>query len=367
MKKNQLIVTYGEDPQLMIEPLLATVKPEAMIKPGGTVGLKPNLVVSKPADDGATTHPEIAEGIIKYLLAKGFKDIVIMEGSWIGDDTNRAFTTCGYKRLAEKYSLKLVDLKKDQVLKVEAGGLTLEVCSQAKNVDFLINLPVLKAHCQTELTCALKNLKGCIPDREKRRFHNMGLHKPIAALAAALTPHLTIVDAICGDLTFEEGGNPVPMGRLIAGVDPVLLDAYAADLIGLAAADIPYISLAHNMGVGEIDLANAEVIETNPNDRKGSGFQLSNRSRILARKVEDRQACSACYGSLIHALHRLGEEGDLGRIPDKSIKIGQGYRGECGKGLGIGNCTKGFTPYLKGCPPTARQIKEFLKDSSSPV
>lgn len=361
MQANQIIVTYGEDPQLMIEPLLAAVKPEEMIKPGGTVGFKPNLVVSKPADLGATTHPEIAEGIIKYLFAKGFRDIVIMEGSWIGDDTNLAFSVCGYKKLAEKYRLKLVDLKRDQVLKVEAGGLTLEVCSQVKKVDFLINLPVLKAHCQTKLTCALKNLKGCIPDREKRRFHNLGLHKPIAALAAALTPHLTIVDAICGDLTFEEGGNPVPMGRLIAGVDPVLLDAYAADLIGLTATEIPYISLAHHMGVGAINLDNVEVIETNPTERKGSGFHLSNRARILAQKVEDRQACSACYGSLIHALRRLDEESSLGRIPDKSIKIGQGYRGEHGKGPGIGICTKGFTPYLGGCPPTARQIKEFIK------
>ncbi|HHU51390.1 MAG TPA: DUF362 domain-containing protein [Firmicutes bacterium] len=361
MKKNQIFITYGEDPRLMIEQLLAAVKLEEMIKPGGSIGLKPNLVVGKPADSGATTHPEIVEGIITYLLAKGFKKIVIMEGSWIGDDTKRAFAICGYQRLAEKYNVELIDLKGDQTIKVESGGLSLEICSQVKKVDFLINLPVLKAHCQTELTCALKNLKGCIPDREKRRFHSMGLHKPIAALSAAITPHLTIVDALCGDLTFEEGGNPVPMGRLIAGSDPVLLDAYAADLIGLKATDIPYISIAHHLGVGEIDLAGAEFIETNPDDRKGSGFRLSHRSRTLSLKVDERQSCSACYGSLIHALHRLEEEGSLNGIPAKSIKIGQGYKGEGGKGPGIGNCTKGYTPYLKGCPPTARQIKEFLR------
>jgi len=361
MNKNSIIVTYGEDPRVMTEQLLAAVKPEEMIKPGATIGLKPNLVLGKPADGGATTHPEIAEGIIEYLLVKGFKKIIIMEGSWVGADTKRAFTTCGYKRLADKYHLELVDLKKDQTIKVEAGGDPLEICALAKEVDFLINLPVLKAHCQTELTCALKNLKGCIPDREKRRFHSMGLHKPIAALSSALTPHLTIVDAICGDLTFEEGGNPVPMGRLIAGIDPVLIDTYAADLIGLEATDVPYISMAHKLGVGEIDLSTAEVIETNADDRKGTGFRLSNRARTLARKVEENQACSACYGSLIHALHRLEEEGRLNQIPDKSIKIGQGYRGACGEDPGIGNCTKGLAPHLKGCPPTARQIKEFLK------
>ena len=33
-----------------------------------------------------------------------------------------------------------------------------------------------------EMTCALKNCKGCLPDREKRRFHAEGLMEPIAAL-----------------------------------------------------------------------------------------------------------------------------------------------------------------------------------------
>ena len=58
------------------------------------------------------------------------------------------------------------------------------------------------------MTCALKNCKGCLPDREKRRFHAEGLMRPIAALATALRPELTIVDSLCGDLDFEEGGNP---------------------------------------------------------------------------------------------------------------------------------------------------------------
>ena len=52
------------------------------------------------------------------------------------------------------------------------------------------------------MTCALKNLKGCLPDREKRRFHALGLQKPIAALGAALKPRLIVVDSICGDLDF---------------------------------------------------------------------------------------------------------------------------------------------------------------------
>ena len=35
----------------------------------------------------------------------------------------------------------------------------LNVCERVKEIDFLINVPVLKGHCQTKITCALKNMK----------------------------------------------------------------------------------------------------------------------------------------------------------------------------------------------------------------
>ena len=54
----------------------------------------------------------------------------------------------------------------------------LSVCKRAAEADFLINVPVLKAHCQTLFTCALKNLKGVIPDKEKRRYHTLGYPPP---------------------------------------------------------------------------------------------------------------------------------------------------------------------------------------------
>ena len=91
----------------------------------------------------------------------------------------------------------------------------MEICCIALDTDFLIDLPVLKGHCQTNMTCALKNLKGCLPDREKRKFHSDGLFRPIAALATYLKPSLVIVDSICRDLNFEEGGNPIHTNRIL--------------------------------------------------------------------------------------------------------------------------------------------------------
>jgi len=361
MKQDQLLVVYGEDPGQMTARLLEHIDLFRLLPEDAVIGLKPNLVKAVPADSGATTHPEIVEAVICRLREQGYKNLLIMESSWVGANTRRAFRECGYERIARKYHVPLVDLKNDPPATVKAGKMELKICRQALKADFLINFPVLKAHCQTALTCALKNLKGCIPDSEKRRYHGLGLHRPIAALSSVLRPHLTIVDAVCGDLSFEEGGNPVPMGRLIAGTDPVLIDAYACALLGLELSAVPYINMAARLGAGTADLSQAQIMEINPENKPAFSFHLTGRAQTLAKIVEERQACSACFGSLLHALHRLNEEQGRKRFSGNKIKIGQGFRGKNGRGPGIGNCTRGLDSYLPGCPPTAREIKKFLQ------
>jgi len=139
----------------------------------------------------------------------------------------------------------------------------MKICGSVLDADYLVNVPVLKAHRQTRLTCALKHLKGCIPDSEKRRSHDAGLPETIALLNTALRQDLIIVDAIYGDLTFEEGGTPVRMDRVMIANDPVLLDVFAADLIGLGRDDVEYISLAERSGIGSMNLGGARVVHLN--------------------------------------------------------------------------------------------------------
>ena len=356
----EIHIIYGDDPLPMTLALLSAMDLERELRPDMLIGVKPNLVLASPASSGATTHPEIVEGVIRYLQARGFQRLLILEGSWVGATTREAFRVCGYEKLSRQYGVPLLDLKGDPPELRRMGGMSIPVCRTALSVDYLINVPVLKAHCQTELTCALKNLKGCLPDSEKRHFHAMGLHKPIAHLAAVLKPALNLVDAIAGDLTFEEGGNPVPMDRILAGKDAVLVDAYAASLLGYAPTDIAYIPMAERLGAGSADLGRAVLVEYEEAKKRAGRFQPSGRARKLAGNVVAKEACSACYGSLIHALQRLDESGRLRKLPEK-VCIGQGFRGTNGSGIGVGACTGGFARTIGGCPPTAKQIGDFLE------
>ncbi len=359
MEKNQIYIKCGTNYKEMTKELLSVCGLSHQIKDRKSrIAIKPNLVSPSEASFGATTHPEIVEGIIEYLKEEGFERIVMMEGSWVGDRTADAYELCGYRELSQRFQVPFIDTQKEKSFSRDCGGMKLELCACVKDIDFLINVPVLKGHCQTKITCALKNLKGLIPNKEKRRFHSMGLHKPIAHLAAGIRQDFIVVDNICGDLDFEDGGNPVVMNRILAGRDPVLMDAYVCHMMHYEVSQVPYVKLAQELGVGCGDISNGDIRICG--EDQGPVLPKSRKVVELADAVEEVESCSACYGYLIPALEMLREEGLLGRL-DEKICIGQGFRKKTGK-LGIGHCTREFACHLEGCPPTENQIYTFLKE-----
>ena len=177
---------YGSDAHKMTLKLLEAADAARLVPAGGSVALKPNLVVSSHPDAGAVTHPGVVSGCLEYFLEHGISDISVIESSWLGDDTMRVLRTAGIDKICAGCGVPFYDLKKDKTRRIKTAAGDIEICGRALEAGLLVDLPVLKGHLQVRMTCALKNLKGCIPDREKRRFHALGLLEPIAALGAAL-------------------------------------------------------------------------------------------------------------------------------------------------------------------------------------
>ncbi len=360
MKNNDILIIHGTDYKNMTIRLLEQAGLADLIGDRKKkIGMKPNLVVAKDPSQGATTHGELLEGVICYLQNNGFRNITIMEGSWVGDSTPAAFRAAGYDRISRQYGVELKDLQADTWKTYDAAGMDIRLCDSAAEVDFMINMPVLKGHCQTTVTCALKNNKGVIPNSEKRRFHTMGLHKPIAHLNTVARNDFILVDNICGDLDFEEGGNPVVMNRILAFLDPVLCDSFVCESMGYSPEEVEYITRAEQLGVGSMDISSANVVYLNEDLSDKSKFHMTGRVKKLASYTDGRDACSACFGSLIYALDRLQDRGELKKgLPP--VAIGQGYKGQSGD-IGVGQCTSCFAKSLKGCPPRALDMVEFLE------
>lgn len=358
---NKLYIANGTQPKKMTIDLLERISPLKGMNKDINIGIKPNLVCASSAEQGATTHPEIVEGIIIYLLDNGFDKIKIIEGSWVGDSTKRAYKVCGYEDISKKYDVPLIDLKDDGYVTKVYKGMEINICKTVLELDYLINVPLIKGHCQTKITCALKNLKGVIPDSEKRRFHTMGLHKPIAYLNAIVCQDLIIADGICPDPYFEEGGRPEKLNRIAAGFDPVLMDSYAAEVLGYKKEDIKYIVIAEREGLGRFLRDDTDIVNIYENSHSDD-ITIVQKEKKYLNMIEQADACSACYSNLVSALERLDELGATENIADQ-ICIGQAYKGYKGV-LGVGNCTSCFERYLPGCPPSADNIIKFLTEQN---
>jgi len=134
-----------------------------------------------------------------------------------------------------------------------------EVIREIMEADVFINVPIAKVHGGGVITAAMKNLMGVIWNRGY--WHQAGLHQCIADFSTAVRPDLIILDANRVLLTNgpKGTGQTKDVGQVVAGFDPVAVDAYAATLLGLAPAAVPHIALAHQAGVGEMDLSKVQM------------------------------------------------------------------------------------------------------------
>ena len=346
---------HGDDAHDMTLRLLEACEAHRLVPGGGSVALKPNLVLAAEPEGGAVTHPGVVSGCVEYFRAHGVVDVQVIESSWVGDNTMRALRRSGLEEACHRYDVPFFDLKRDRVVSVQTAIGPIDVCERAVDAGLRVDLPVLKGHCQTRLTCALKNLKGCIPDAEKRRFHALGLTKPIAALGAALRPGLVVTDSICGDLCFEEGGTPVQTHVMYACADAVQADAYGRSLMGLRPEEVPYIELAERYGTGRANWSTDDLVLLNEPSVAAEYVRPGGEVARLTRNVYEREACSACYAALVRALYASG------RGRNQRICIGQGWDGTTPPGLGIGRCCRGAEECVPGCPPTAESIVRHLR------
>lgn len=231
--------------------------------------IKPNLCYYWDYSTGETTDPRLVSSLIDYIREKWSEkaEITIVESDASAMRTKHAFKMLGYEALANEKSVRLLNLSTDEVCQREVNvgkhKLTLNLPCSVLNSDFLINVPKLKvgpyAGGQSlHITCALKNLFGCIPEPRKVKFHPR-LSEVIVGINKLIRPNVTVVDGIVA-----LGKYPVKLGLIIAGTDNLAVDFVSASVMGYNPWRINYLSLAAKEGVGNV--ANIKVIGENIQD-----------------------------------------------------------------------------------------------------
>ena len=146
-----------------IPKLLDIVKLDKELQKHSTIILKPNLKNSASLH----TSPAFTESVLKYCLNNKKPDakILIAEGS-DGEDTMDVFEKLGYRNLAEKYSIGLIDLNNTEVEEMKNGEfLKFDSIMYPKILkdSFIISLPKLAEDQDVEMSGALSNMLGAFP------------------------------------------------------------------------------------------------------------------------------------------------------------------------------------------------------------
>ena len=98
---------------------------------------------------------------------------------------------------------------------------------------------------------------------------------------------------ICGDLSFEEGGNPVTANRIVAGQNPLTVDSYCAELIGYRPGEIEYLTYGREIGVGEYYSEKTEIVELNPQNKPLREIRSGRTADKYKSIIDEDAACSA--------------------------------------------------------------------------
>ncbi len=321
-----------------------------------------------------TTKSEIVVALIRALKEVGIEDISVGDGAVLDMDATEQLEKSGLKKMVEVAGGRVIDLDREGHTKIQvADNLTLEIGKSILETQNLINLPVMKTHILAKVTLGIKNLKGVVSKESKKAMHRKELERSIALLCKAVRPELTVVDGLVGieGLGPSTQGKPTKPGLLIAGTDPVSVDAITAMVMGQEPKEAEHIRIAWEFGLGEIELDRIEVrglpLEEAKYPFRPAQLGFHNMIQGLGIKGiryfgwepgDERSECSGCIDTLYGALWALGS--DIATL-QKSLDIVIGPRdfpNDTGNNVLLyGSCqaknrTRGT--WLHGCPPTYR-------------
>jgi len=242
---------------------------------GARVFVKPNIVfwsrfVPIPKW-GVITTSRVINDIVYLLKDRGIDDISIGEGTVVHNPKDYetaadAFETLGYGSLKKRYGVKCINIFERPFEKVDlGGGVELAFNTDILNSDFIVNIPVMKTHAQTVVSLGIKNFKGMIDIRSRKKCHSAdphkNLHYMISKLAHKMPPSFTILDGI---YTNERGpsfdGKVRRSNILVASGDVLSADKVGATILGYPPSQVPHLVHAARDMHRSLDLSDVEIV-----------------------------------------------------------------------------------------------------------
>jgi len=264
----EMAVIQGDDPAQLVKQAvdeLGGIK--RFVSRADIVVVKPNIGWDRTPEQAANTNPLIVAEIVRQCWNAGAKKLIVTDVSC--NEPRRCFQRSGIADAALREGAEVILPDSTRFKDVDLQGEVLRqwpVLDLFLNADKIINVPIAKHHSLTGVTLGMKNWYGILGG-PRHQLHQK-IHESLVDLADFIRPTLTVVD--CYRVLMRNGptgGNLEDVAlkkTLVAGTDPVALDAYVAKAYwNLDIAALPYLQMAAQRGLGtcEFEKIRCQVIK----------------------------------------------------------------------------------------------------------
>ncbi len=234
------------------------------VRSGQSVVIKPNIGWDRTPEQAANTHPGVVATLVRLALEAGAGKVAVMDHTC--NDPRRCYQRSGIEDAAADAGASILHLRAGRGVEMEIGGRSMKrwpVFREIVAADVLINAPIVKHHGLSRATLGMKNWFGAIDGRRSQ------LHQDLAQscvdLALFFRPALTVLDGTRALLrNGPQGGDlkdVIAPRAVMAGTDPVAIEAFGAGLLDLATEDLPHVALAERAGLGRATLQRPDIGE----------------------------------------------------------------------------------------------------------
>lgn len=287
----------------------------SLIKHDDRVLIKPNILLAKAPDEAITTHPALIEAIINAVKKAGAVPMVGDSPGGLVGNVGMHWEVTGIGEVCSRLNVEILNFEAGGVYKKEINGNHYHIAKHVLDADFIINVPKIKTHNLTMLTCAIKNMYGTIPGLTKVNYHKEA-PKPsdfaelVVDIFALSKPGLNIIDGIIGmDGSGPSAGNPKELGMILASTDGVAVDSLICHILGKDPLKVPTNKNAYERELGEADINKIKVLGYQTgviDDFKWPSSMISSLDRVpsfiskglmrfwWSRPAIDPEVCTKC-------------------------------------------------------------------------
>lgn len=254
----EMAVIQGDEPAAMVQRAFQELGGvRRFIGRGDVVVIKPNVSWDRTPEQAANTNPQVVAAVCRLCREAGARRVIVADVTI--NEARRCFARSGIGEAARSAGAEVILPEARLFREVDIRGEALNtwpVLEPFLEADKLINLPVAKHHSLTGASLGMKNWYGVLGG-SRTRLHQR-IHECLADLAAFLRPTLTLIDAYRVLLRNGPGGGNLAdvafKKTLIAGTDPVALDAYAGQAYwNLDWHTLRYLKMASERRLGALD------------------------------------------------------------------------------------------------------------------